>query len=1024
MSLKKLVDLDLLGRAVTKIKALIPNAASAAPGKVAASSSQGSSASYARQDHTHGIDLATGDANGQVKIAGNNVSVKGLAALAYKASLGKSDVGLGNVDNVKQYSASNPPPYPVTSVNGSTGAVTVSVPSAGTATPKMDGTAAVGTSAKFAKEDHVHPVDTSRAAASHTHSADNVLGGYLNIHPENSPTLIPFMHNDIAHLLSRGGSAIVKYDGTQQSVDISAVFDGSGSYWGINPTGITTIVIELTLHRVFTWTNWIYADFGAVNWLSKSVSVDVINTNYADDVWTNKYQTTSNELGHIAFRVLHTPVGATHAGGGFNKVRFTFSVWATSTIFRISQLGIYNFGSLGLRETYMSRGVDDAVFRSITPNANVTYNLGSSSNKWNHAYAKYLNDTEIPASPKFTDTTDLGSMTGTLGAEHGGTGKTNTTDAANVFMNALGTGSSTPTDADYYISQYVNGGTTTTTYHRRPMSALWEYVKGKISSVLGLTASSYGGSAAKVNNHTVAVDVPSGAKFTDTTYSAGDGLIQNGTKFSDHRGIEYIRGTWTAASGTWTGVSTDTELYDGKQIILYMPFSGSGSNVTLNLTLAGGGTTGAKDVYYESTTRFTTHKGQNSQLHLIYHDALTLSNGTTYQGWWYVANRDTTNVGQLSRIYNSIKAKAAIYRYQILLTYDGEYLLPVSNGNNNASANKTMTTEKFDPFGQIYYWLSTTTVSANAKINDWNHCMSHFNNALIDLRYAFNTGTTLTANKAIYLVCVPQSDGSAKLHATPISQTLPTTEDGFIYKYLGQAYDNYRITLDEDKPCYYYKNGSLRLWINQDTNAATVNGHTVAVDVPANAKFTDTTYTSKTAASGGTDVSLVTTGEKYIWNAKGSGTITGIKMNGVSKGTSGVVDLGTVITEHQSLSGKQDKLVSGTNIKTINGTSLLGSGNIEISSGGSSSIKVFVNLPVPADSWTDTGNDELAFRASITLPGVTTSYAPIVTFTPDQLNTYILSPMAETYDGGVYIYSDELIQDAMTIPSIICIKGD
>ena len=37
----------------------------------------------------------------------------------------KSDIGLGNVDNVKQYSASNPPPYPVTSVNGQTGAVIV-----------------------------------------------------------------------------------------------------------------------------------------------------------------------------------------------------------------------------------------------------------------------------------------------------------------------------------------------------------------------------------------------------------------------------------------------------------------------------------------------------------------------------------------------------------------------------------------------------------------------------------------------------------------------------------------------------------------------------------------------------------------------------------------------------------------------------------------------------------------------------------------------------------------------------------
>lgn len=38
--------------------------------------------------------------------------------------------------------------------------------------------------------------------------------------------------------------------------------------------------------------------------------------------------------------------------------------------------------------------------------------------------------------------------------------------------------------------------------------------------------------------------------------------------------------------------------------------------------------------------------------------------------------------------------------------------------------------------------------------------------------------------------------------------------------------------------------------------------------VPSDAVFTDTTYSSKSAASGGTDVSLVTTGEKYNWNNK------------------------------------------------------------------------------------------------------------------------------------------------------------
>ena len=47
-------------------------------------------------------------------------------------SVSKSDVGLSNVANERQYSSENPPPYPVTSVNGKTGAVTVpsvSVPS-------------------------------------------------------------------------------------------------------------------------------------------------------------------------------------------------------------------------------------------------------------------------------------------------------------------------------------------------------------------------------------------------------------------------------------------------------------------------------------------------------------------------------------------------------------------------------------------------------------------------------------------------------------------------------------------------------------------------------------------------------------------------------------------------------------------------------------------------------------------------------------------------------------------------------
>lgn len=88
--------------------------------------------------------------------------------------------------------------------------------------------------------------------------------------------------------------------------------------------------------------------------------------------------------------------------------------------------------------------------------------------------------------------------------------------------------------------------------------------------------------------------------------------------------------------------------------------------------------------------------------------------------------------------------------------------------------------------------------------------------------------------------------------------------------------------------------------------------------------ITDLETIRQGAAKGATALQSYT--EQY------KGTVTGVKINGTTKNpSSGVVDLGNVITSHQDISGKQDKLVSGTNIKTINGESLLGNGNITIS---------------------------------------------------------------------------------------------
>lgn len=76
-----------------------------------------------------------------------------------------------------------------------------------------------------------------------------------------------------------------------------------------------------------------------------------------------------------------------------------------------------------------------------------------------------------------------------------------------------------------------------------------------------------------------------------------------------------------------------------------------------------------------------------------------------------------------------------------------------------------------------------------------------------------------------------------------------------------------------------------------------------------------------------TKVSELTNDSGYTSNA---GTITEIKMNGANKGTSGSVDLGTVLTSHQDISGKADKSSTVSTVaydstnkkltKTINGT--------------------------------------------------------------------------------------------------------
>ena len=79
----------------------------------------------------------------------------------------------------------------------------------------------------------------------------------------------------------------------------------------------------------------------------------------------------------------------------------------------------------------------------------------------------------------------------------------------------------------------------------------------------------------------------------------------------------------------------------------------------------------------------------------------------------------------------------------------------------------------------------------------------------------------------------------------------------------------------------------------------------------------------------------------------------------------------TIVNLASDLAAKQATLVSGTNIKTVNGTSLLGSGDIVISGGsGATNLSVANNTATTLDIASDTGTDATIPQATTSLAGL------------------------------------------------------
>lgn len=252
--------------------------------------------------------------------------------------------------------------------------------------------------------------------------------------------------------------------------------------------------------------------------------------------------------------------------------------------------------------------------------------------------------------------------------------------------------------------------------------------------------------------------------------------------------MDVIVGTQTSATGSWTGVAKFDSLKDGQRIAYWLPYAGSG-DATLNLTLSNGTTTGVIACYYGGTTRIKTHYPAGSIIHFTYRKDVSIAGSSTkYTGWWADANYDSGNTYDRTRYAQAIKCSTtAIVADNIIVGTGGLY--------QHLKLGKA-----FDVSYPILYASAAIAASSTGT-----------NNYLaIPFTVTTTQSITLTAYKPVYIKGKLSGTTFTPISTSPLTQTIPTTNDGYQYILLGHAYSSTAMYLLPEHPIFQYFNGSFK----------------------------------------------------------------------------------------------------------------------------------------------------------------------------------------------------------------------
>jgi len=254
---------------------------------------------------------------------------------------------------------------------------------------------------------------------------------------------------------------------------------------------------------------------------------------------------------------------------------------------------------------------------------------------------------------------------------------------------------------------------------------------------------------------------------------------------------EVVVGTQAASTNAWTGNASFTELRDGQTILYWLPFAGTSSNATLNLTLGNGTTTGAVPVYINGTTRCTTHVAVGNITLMTYRVNTPIAGSGSYTGWWINRNQDTT-----TNYYDRINYKASV-------TAVGAIAAGKLGVFNSAGKLMLLSTTAFDVTKPILYVGTAYKTSALTQTNNyisWGTAFSLANTV---------SGFSGTAGATVYIKGT--LNGSMFTPAAGVLTTIvPATEDGYTYILLGLMSTTVNAVLAPEHPMFRYYNGGFK----------------------------------------------------------------------------------------------------------------------------------------------------------------------------------------------------------------------